>query len=71
MNTDQGVFHHCHSKHIRKWTLVKRTVYVLVVDFKGGRFAPCAVEVIQLTEGALGPNAEAADVSTWSELQQV
>ncbi len=43
----------------------------LVVHFKGGGFAPSAIEVIQFAECSLSPNAKASNVSTWSKLQQV
>lgn len=37
-----------------------------------GRLAlVCAVDVVESLEGALGPDAESAQVTTWRDLQQV
>lgn len=45
--------------------------YSLVADLQGGGFAPGAVQLVQLAESALGPDAEAADVTTGGEPQEV
>lgn len=45
--------------------------YSLVVNLQGGSLAPCAVQVIQLAESTLGPDAEPSNVTTGSEPQKV
>lgn len=51
--------------------LCARLKYSLVVDLQGGRFTPGAVQLIQLAESALGPDAEASDVTTRGEPEEV
>ena len=45
--------------------------YSLVAALQGGRFTPGAVQLVQLTESTLSPDAEASDVTTGSESQEV
>ena len=45
--------------------------YSLVANLQGGRFTPGAVQLIQLAESALGPDAEASNVTTRGEPQEV
>lgn len=52
-------------------TLLFLLKYSLVVDLQGRRFAPGAVELIQLAESTLCPDAEASNVSTRGESQEV
>jgi len=43
----------------------------VVAGFQGGRFTPGAVQLIQLAEGTLGPDAEASNMTTRGEPQEV
>lgn len=45
--------------------------YLLVANLQGGRFAPGAVQLIQLAESTLCPDAETSDVSSRSKSQEV
>lgn len=44
---------------------------LLVADLQGGRFAPGAVQVVQLSESTLCPDAETSNVSSGSKSQEV
>lgn len=45
--------------------------YLLVANLQGGRFAPGAVQFIQLPESTLCPDAETANMSSRSKSQEV
>ena len=45
--------------------------YSLVAQFKGGGFTPGAIQLIQLAESALSPDAEASNMTTRGEPQEV
>lgn len=51
------------SSHFLKYSLVAR--------LQGGRFTPGAIQLIQLAESTLSPDAEASNVSSRSEPQEV
>lgn len=44
-------------------------LHSLVVALERGRLAPGAVQIVQLAEGALGPDAETPHVAPGSEAQ--
>ena len=45
--------------------------YLRVSGLQGSGFTPCSVKVIQLAESTLGPDAEASNVTTRGEPQEV
>ena len=48
-----------------------KLLHLLIVRLFLGRFLPCAVDVVQLLEGGLCPDTEAAYMTTGGYLQQV
>ena len=73
-NTDHEVeAHHCNVINTgftfaMLWLLLKHSLVALL---QGRRFAPGAVQLIQLAESTLGPDAEASNVTTRGEPQEV
>jgi len=43
----------------------------LVVNLAGGVLAVCSVDLVQLLEGRLGPDAETSNVTSGGELEEV
>lgn len=61
----------CHFFFLTSCSRVRDQLYLLIVALQSSRFAPGAIQIIQLAEGTFSPNAETPNVATRSKSQQI